>query len=131
MTGIKGKSGGRRSGAGRKKEPGTQLRDAIGEVNLPKIVRNLERWSEGKEVICPHCTERTGIYVPDTVALQSAIELLNRRLGKVPQQVQVDITETIQLSGDQCDALIERFKLAERALLGEGDVIDAEYKEVV
>jgi len=129
MAGIKGRSGGNRPGAGRKKEPSTQLRDAIGEVNLPKIVRNLEKWSEGREVVCPHCQERTGIYVPDTVALQSALELMNRRLGKVPQQVQVDITETIQLSGDQCDALIERFKFAQRALLPEGDIIEGEYKE--
>jgi len=129
MEDIK-RHGGRRPGAGRKKEPGTQLRDAIGTVNIPKIVKNLERWSEGKEVICPHCLEKTGVYVPDTVALQSAIELLNRRLGKVPQQVQVDITEKIQLTGDQVDALIERYKLAQRALLNEGDIIEGEAKEV-
>ena len=130
MEDIKDKRGGRRPGAGRKKEPSSQLRDAIQEVNLPKIVKNLERWSEGKEVVCPHCTERTGVYVPDTVALQSAIELLNRRLGKVPQQVQLDITEKIQLTADQCDALIERFRIAQLALLQQGDVIEGEYKEV-
>ena len=106
-------------GSGRKKLPGTELRDAIGEVNLPKIVKNLERWSEGKEVVCPCCSERTGIYIPDTVALQSAIELLNRRLGKVPQQVQVDITEKIQLTADQVDMLIERHQITQRALLPE------------
>ena len=130
MEDIKDKRGGRRPGAGRKKEPSSQLRDAIQEVNLPKIVKNLERWSEGKEVVCPHCTERTGVYVPDTVALQSAIELLNRRLGKVPQQVQLDITEKIQLTADQVDLLIERYRIAQLALLQQGDVIDAEYKEV-
>ena len=115
-------------GSGRKKKPGTELRDAIGEVNIPKIVKNLEKWSEGKEVICPHCAERTGCYIPDTVSLQSALELLNRRLGKVPQSVQVDITETIQLSADQIDLLIERYKIANQALLGE--VIEGEYKDV-
>jgi len=139
MAGIKGKSGGRRSGAGRKKEPSTQLKDAIGEVNLPKIVKNLERWSEGKEVVCPKCAERTGVYVPDTVALQSAIELLNRRLGKVPQQVQVDITEKVQFTADQIDTILNRLlaspegieflRLHMRALLPEA--VDAEYKEVV
>ena len=128
-------------GSGRKKKPGTELRDAIGEVNLPKIVKNLERWSEGKEVVCPHCTERTGVYVPDTVALQSAIELLNRRLGKVPQQVQLDITEKIQLTADQSDILIikhlpgllrliaEKYRIDLMPLLPEG-VIEGEYKEV-
>ena len=114
-------------GSGPRKKPGTELKDAIGEVNLPKIVKNLERWSQGKEVVCPHCNERTGVYVPDTVALQSAIELLNRRLGKVPQSVQLDITETIQLTADQIDMLIERYQIASRALL---PVIEGEYKEV-
>jgi hypothetical protein len=106
MHTIKPKHGGRRPGAGRKKTPSTQLKDAIQEINIPKIVKKLERWSQGKEVVCPHCQERTGVYVPDTVALQSALELLNRRLGKVPQQVQVDITETIQLNADQLEGVL-------------------------
>ena len=136
MNTIKGKHGGNRPGAGRKKEPSTQLRDAIDSINIPKIVKNLEKWSEGKEVICPHCAERTGIYVPDTVSLQSAIELLNRRLGKVPQQVQVDITETIQLSADQIDTIllnhlpqiVELYKVEIAGLLNEGkcDIIEGE-----
>jgi len=93
-------------GSGRTKAPGTQLRDAIEEINIPKIVKNLEKWSQGKEVICPRCTERTGVYVPDTVALQSAIELLNRRLGKPVQRQEIDITTTIQLNADQIDQVL-------------------------
>jgi len=103
-------------GSGKKKLPGRQLMDAIAEVNIPKIVKNLEKWSQGKEVICPHCTERTGIYVPDTVALQSALELLNRRLGKVPQSVQVDITETLQFNADQIDTILNRILSSPEAL---------------
>ena len=103
--------------SGKKKLPGTQLRDAIAEVNIPKIVKNLEQWSKGKEVVCPRCDKRTGVYVPDTIALQSALELLNRRLGKVPQSVQLDITESIQLNADQVDLLIERYQIAHRAML--------------
>ena len=126
MNTIKPKHGGRRPGAGRKPTPSTQLKDAIAEINIPKIVRNLEKWSEGKEVVCPHCQERTGVYVPDTVALQSALELLNRRLGKVPQQVQLDVTETIQLNADQIDSvlrghlpqIVELYKPEITALLG-------------
>lgn len=117
--------GGRRPGAGRKKEPSRQLRDAIENINVEEIVASLKVWSKGKEIVCPHCLKRTECFIPDTVALQSAIELLNRRLGKVPQSVQVDITETIQLSADQIDLLIERYKIANQALLIEG-----EYKEV-
>ena len=128
MEAIKGKHGGRRPGAGRKKTPSTQLRDAIEAINVEEIVNNLREWAKGKEVICPHCNERTGAYTADTVALQSAIELLNRRLGKVPQSVQLDITETIQLSADQIDMLIERYQIAQRALLPEA--IESEYKEV-
>jgi len=93
-------------GSGRTKAPGTQLRDAIEEINIPKIVKNLEKWSQGKEVICPKCLEHTGVYVPDTVALQSAIELLNRRLGKPVQRQEIDITTTIQLNADQIDQVI-------------------------
>ena len=93
-------------GSGPKTKPGRQLKDAIEAINIPKIVRNLEKWSQGKEVICSRCNERTGVYVPDTVALQAGIELLNRRLGKVPQSVQLDITETIQLNADQIDQVL-------------------------
>ena len=93
-------------GSGPRFKPGTQLKDAIAKVNIPKIVKNLEKWSNGKEVICPRCDKGTGVYVPDTIALQSALELLNRRLGKVPQSVQIDITETIQLNADQIDSVL-------------------------
>lgn len=135
MDTIKSKHGGNRPGAGRKPVPSTQLKDAIAEVNIPKIVKNLEQWSKGKEVICPHCLEKTGVYVPDTIALQSALELLNRRLGKVPQSVQLDITETIQLNADQVDTILTRILSSPEALefyrvkqLTQGEVIEGEYE---
>ena len=103
-------------GSGKKRLPGRQLKDAIAEVNIPKIVKNLEKWSQGKEVICPHCDCRTGIWMPDTIALQSALELLNRRLGKVPQSVQLDITESIQLNADQVDTILTRILSSPEAL---------------
>ena len=118
-------------GSGKKKLPGTQLRDAIAEVNIPKIVKNLEKWSQGKEVICPHCFKDTNVYVPDTIALQSALVLLDRRLGKVPQSVQLDITESIQLNADQVDLLIERYQIAHRAMLPEGEKCDIIEGEVI
>ena len=122
-------------GSGRPFEPKRQLKDAIAGVNIPKIVKNLEKWSQGKEVICPRCMERTGVYVPDTVALQSALELLNRRLGKVPQSVQIDITETIKLNADQVDTILTRILASPEALeffrikqLAQGEVIEGEYE---
>lgn len=106
MNTIKETRGGPRPGAGRKKTPSTQLKDSIEAINIPKIVKNLEKWSEGKEVICPHCSERTGVYVPDTVALQAGIELLNRRLGKPVQRQEIDITSHVQFNADQLDTIV-------------------------
>jgi len=129
MNTIKETRGGPRPGAGRKKTPSTQLKDSIEAINIPKIVKNLEKWSEGREVICPRCSERTGIYVPDTVALQSAIELLNRRLGKPVQRQEIDITHKIQLNADQIDQvlrnhlpqIVEIYGSEIRGLLTEGE----------
>ena len=115
MEAIKERRGGRRPGAGRKKEPSRQLRDAIDGINVEEIVNNLREWAKGREVVCPHCNKRTGAYTADTVALQSAIELLNRRLGKVPQSVQLDVTETIQLNADQIMTIIQRHPVLSRA----------------
>jgi hypothetical protein len=128
MEAIKSKRGGRRPGAGRKKGLKRSFRDAIDGIKVEELVKSLEQWAKGKEVICPHCNERTGAYTADTVALQSAIELLNRRLGKPPQSIQLDVTQTIQLSADQIDALIERFQIAQRALMI--PAIEGEYKKV-
>jgi len=116
-------------GSGRKKHPGRQLRDAIDAINIPQIVKRLEKWSKGNKVICPHCMKDTGISVPDTVALQSAIELLNRRLGKPVQRQQIDVTQTIQLNADQIDEVIrkhlpqivEMYKPEIAGLLAEGN----------
>ena len=83
--------GGRRPGAGRKKKVSTQLRDAIDNINVEEIIKNLQDWAKGKEIVCPSCDKPTGAYTADTVALQSAIELLNRRLGKPIQKQQLDI----------------------------------------
>jgi hypothetical protein len=126
MEAIKGKRGGYRPGAGRKKAISTSFREAIDTIDIPRIVQKLKEWTEGKEVVCPHCGENTGCSIPDTVSLQSAIELLNRRLGKVPQQVQVDVTQTIQLSADQVDLLLLRYQIAQRAL--PAPVIEGEVK---
>ena len=95
-------------GSGRKKTPNTQLRDAIEAINVEEIVNSLKEWAKGKEIVCPHCNRKTGAYTADTVALQSAIELLNRRLGKPAQKHELDITQTLQLNADQIDILLEK-----------------------
>ena len=134
MNTIKETRGGRRAGAGRKPAPSTQLKDAIESINIPKIVKNLEKWSAGHKVICPHCEKDTLVTVPDTVALQSAIELLNRRLGKPVQRQEIDVTTTIQLSADQIDnvlrnhlpQVVQMYEPEIRGLLSEGksDIIE-------
>jgi len=123
-------------GSGRKKKPGRALRDAIEAINVEEIVNNLREWAKGKEIVCPHCNQRTGAFTADTVALQSAIELLNRRLGKPIQRHEVDITETIQLNADQIDTvmrnhlpqIVEMYRPEITALLPEA--IEGEYKEI-
>ena len=115
-------------GSGPRKKPGTELKDAIESINIPKIVKNLEKWSQGHKVICPHCDKDTLVNIPDTVALQSAIELLNRRLGKPVQRQEIDITQNIVLNADQIDnvlrnhlpQIVEIYQPEIRGLLNEG-----------
>lgn len=103
-------------GSGRPKEPGRLVREAIDSIDITKIFQQLEEWSHGKEVVCPHCLCKTGCYTADTVSLQAAVELLNRRLGKPKQQVDIDVTTTIQLDASQLQAVIERNLLAHQPL---------------
>lgn len=127
-------------GSGRPKEPRQLVKDAVQGINVATIFKQLKEWAKGKPVYCPYCNKDTGIYTADTVALQSAIELLNRKLGKPVQQVNVDITETIQLTADQIDLVISnhpvlKFLYQQYQLLitqGKlpGEVIEGEYKEV-
>ena len=115
-------------GSGPRKQVRGQMKDAIDNVDVDRLFKKLEAWAEGKEVVCPHCGERTGAYTADTVALQSILELLNRRLGKSVQK-SISLTGNIQLSGDDCDELIGRFKLVQRALLPGGDIIEGEVRK--
>ena len=95
-------------GSGRKKLPKRLFKDAIANINESEIIESLRTWAKGKPVICPHCLKDTGAYTADTVALQAAIELLNRKRGKVPQSVQLDVTETIVLNADQIDQVLRK-----------------------
>ena len=123
-------------GSGRRKEPSRLFKDAIERIDDHEIIESLMSWAKGREVVCPHCNEHTGAFTADTVALQSAIELLNRKRGKVPQNLQVDVTERIELSADQIDVLIEKHLpalavlVAERYHLALPEPIEGEYKEV-
>lgn len=123
-------------GSGRPKEPKRLAKEALDSIDTEEIFANLHVWAMGKPVICPYCDRDTGARTADPVALQSNLELLNRKLGKVPQQVQVDLTERIQLNADQIDQvmrnhlpqIVELYRVEIAGLLAP---IDAEYKEVV
>jgi len=125
------KRGGRRPGAGRKKTLGHTLRDAIDSIDCDRIFTQLDEWSKGKPVVCPHCFKDTGARTADTVALQSALELLNRRLGKSVQQVSIDITEQIVLSADQIDTILQRYEIASKAIEGEVKLIEATASQMI
>ena len=126
---TKSKRGGPRPGAGRKKTVKRQVIDAIGNIDCERIFKSLDEWSKGKPVICPHCLNDTGQRTADTVALQSAVELLNRRLGKPVAKQEVDITTNIVLTADQIDTILERYQIAQRSLLPAA--IDVEAVSVV
>ena len=88
---------------------------------VPDIITELEKLS--KPFPCPHCGNTIKIIDKDV-----GMYLIDRVLGKPKQRTEVDITETIQLTADQIDMLIERYQIASRALLPEA--IEGEYKEV-
>ena len=100
--------GGYRPGAGRKKKPHTQIREAIDKIDIPRCIHNLEIAAQGKPVICPHCKQNTNIKTCDTVALQANVELINRVLGKPKQTQEIDITQTIVLTADQIESYIRK-----------------------
>jgi len=47
--------------------------------------------------------------------------LVDHAIGKAKSRTEVDITQTLQLTADQIDLLIERYKIRERAVI-EGEV---------
>ena len=89
-------------------------------LKAPDIVAELEKLT--KPIECPNCGNSIKVIDKDV-----GMYLIDRVLGKPKQRTEVDITETIQLTADQVDMLIERYQIASRALL---PVIEGEYKEV-
>ena len=117
----KGKWGGVRPGAGRKRSLRLEWRDAIDNIDVAGLVKKLEEYAEGKPVICSVCGNECG-RLPDTLAIQAAIELLNRRLGKPVQKTELDITERIVLTSVQIEKIMQRYQLAQRLMLPAGKV---------
>ena len=76
-----------------------------------------------KPIECPSCGQSIHVIDKDV-----GMYLVDRVLGKPKQQVKVDITETIQLTADQIDLIVERYQIVQRALLGE--VIEGEVKVI-
>ena len=98
-----------------KKIEGKTLSDIERELafRVPDIIAELERLT--KPITCPSCGN--SIHVIDK---EVGMYLVDRVMGKPTQKHELDITETIQLSGDQIDLLIERYKIATMPLI-EGD----------
>lgn len=112
-------------GSGPRKKIARKIQDAIADIDVDEILRNLKEWAKGTPVMCPHCKLDTGARTSDTVALQSAIELLNRRLGKPVQKQEMDINVNVaQIAYVYREALT--LAEGEYKLLTEGDIIDGE-----
>jgi len=100
----------------------------------PGFVEELEKYV--KPFPCPHCGNEIQV-----VDKEVAMYMVDRALGRTRQKVELGITETIQLTADQCDEIIEkhlpgiaallaaRYHIDIRALLPEG-VIEGEVKEI-
>ena len=110
--------GGKRVNAGRRKEPFTSLKDAISNLqgDIPTIIEKLKVLAYGEPVICPKCGESVGI---NKIDRDAAIYLIDRVLGKPKQVSEVDVTQRIELTADQCATLLLRAKAAEMAIPGE------------
>ena len=87
---------------------------------LPRLLEELEKLT--KPIPCPNCGHTIQHMDKDV-----GMYLVDRVMGKPTQKHEVDITEQIILSGDQIDIVVERYRIAEKALLGE--VIEGEYEE--
>jgi hypothetical protein len=106
-----------------KKLEGKTLADIEKELafRVPDFVNKLEELTRIQ--YCPNCNAPVRGVDRDAI-----IYLIDRAMGKPTQKHELDVTQTIQLSADDCDKLIERFQIAQRALLPEAIV--GEYKEV-
>lgn len=126
MEAIKERRGGRRPGAGRKKKPSTQIKDAIDSININEIFEKLELWAKGEPVKCPYCGKDTGKFTADNVALESAKELLNRRLGKSVQRQELDVNVNVtQIATVYREALTEAEGEYKEIIEGETKLIDS------
>lgn len=79
---------------------------------MPDIVEELKKLT--KPIECPSCGHQIRVIDKDV-----GMYLVDRVMGKPKQKHEVDITENIQLTADQVDLLIERYRIASRALLPE------------
>ena len=131
------KAGFRRTG--RRKSKTLQELEQELALKVPDIVAELEKLT--KPFGCRHCGNEIRI-----IDKEVGMYLVDRVLGKPKQKHEVDITETIQLTADQVDTLLDRIiatralDLVKRAiallprdevvaLLPQGEVVEGEYSE--
>ena len=88
MSGVKGRSGPRRSPVGQLKAALSNL-----EREAPDIVESLVILAKGDPIVCQYCGMETGISKPDK---EAAIYCLDRVLGK--PKLHVDIKEKLTLT---------------------------------
>ena len=95
-----------------KNRKGKSLQEIEQEIafRVPEIIKELEKLT--KPITCPHCGNSISV-----IDKEVGMYLVDRVMGKPTQKHELDITESIQLSGDQIDLLIERYKIATMPLL--------------
>ena len=105
MSGIKGRSGRRRTATNELK-----LRlDKLERIELSHIIDNLVLLASGNPLICPHCNLDTLIRVD--IDITACTYLIDRIMGKPKQSTDMTITDRIVLSADQALKILARARL--------------------
>lgn len=84
------------------------------QERAPALIEQLEKLT--RPIVCANCGQVVQVIDKDV-----AMYLVDHAIGKSKQRQEIDITHKYELTGDQCDALYERARLAHEQveLLGE------------
>jgi hypothetical protein len=107
MSGVKGKSGRKRTATNELKKRLEKLE----KEELSDIIDALVAVASGAPMLCPHCGENTGFHAD--IDVQACTYLIDRIMGKPKQQTEISVTEKIVLTADQSFKILARARQAQ------------------
>jgi len=84
------------------------------QAEVPSLLAKLQQLT--RNVVCPQCGHAINV-----IDKEVAMFLIDHGIGKPRQKLEMDVTERIELTAVQIEKIIERYKLAQRAMLPEPD----------